>query len=200
MALTTFHPFPRLPFELRTQIWEAACLELCRSFRGIHYVTVGSLDVAPLSHNWDGSKPKNNSIYLWDAGLWTACQESKRVIAKHWEKQPRPEHDVDIYNCCSYEEANYYYDTFWPEWDFRNTVTMLYSRVDGEHWRQMVDYRKDLLCVTVDDWEFVAIKSDDIDLQIFLFHDHDVAIEFDPSWLVDLDWHLFSDMPIGERI
>ncbi|KAK4174330.1 hypothetical protein QBC36DRAFT_313041 [Triangularia setosa] len=27
----------------------------------------------------------NDSMYLWDAGLWGACAESKRIVAKVWE-------------------------------------------------------------------------------------------------------------------
>ncbi|KAH6966952.1 hypothetical protein EDB82DRAFT_481245 [Fusarium venenatum] len=112
--------------------------------------------MAPLSHNWDDSKPKNKSVYLSSAGLWTACRESKEVVTKDWVKQPRPENDWDIYICCPGEEANYYFDHGWPEEEYMPKAFMFYSGVDGEHWRQSVYPEQDLFCLVPDDWELVA--------------------------------------------
>ncbi|CEI70264.1 unnamed protein product [Fusarium venenatum] len=97
MACTTFHLFTRLPNELRFMIWENACLEQRRGYRAIHYMTAQTdRCVTPSKHTWDDSnynkkkshnskkkkepKSKNNSVYLWHAGLWMACSESREVV------------------------------------------------------------------------------------------------------------------------
>ncbi|CEF88227.1 unnamed protein product [Fusarium graminearum] len=187
MAFNTFHPFPRLPTELRMQIWEAACRGLRQSFQAVHYVTLDEYtEMSPLKHNWDDSKPRNKSIYLWDAGLWTACQESRDVVAKHWGKQPRPYNDDDMLDCCSLEEYNHY-DRIWPEEDSGRRVLMLHSRVDGEHWRQMVYPKYDLLCIVADDWEFLTSKWTEVSYWGIVLDAHNVAVEFDPSWNLSLE-------------
>ncbi|CEI70259.1 unnamed protein product [Fusarium venenatum] len=193
IAHNTFHPFPRLPLELRTQIWEAACLR-SQSFQAIHYVTFNgsTTQMAPLSHNWDDSKPKNKSVYLSSAGLWTACRESKEVVTKDWVKQPRPENDWDIYICCPGEEANYYFDHGWPEEEYMPKAFMFYSGVDGEHWRQSVYPEQDLFCLVPDDWELVARNWETCVCFI-------IAVEFDPSWNLCLEnkteSHFIEDVP-----
>ncbi|KAK6700065.1 hypothetical protein SNK05_012856 [Fusarium graminearum] len=186
MAFNTFHPFPRLPTELRMQIWEAACRGLRQSFQAVHYVTLDEYtEMSPLKHNWDDSKPRNKSIYLWDAGLWTACQESRDVVAKHWGKQPRPYNDDDMLDCCSLEEYNHY-DRIWPEEDSGRRVLMLHSRVDGEHWRQMVYPKYDLLCIVADDWEFLTSKWTEVSywgIVTPFIEDVPASLEFLLRWL-----------------
>ncbi|GKU04139.1 hypothetical protein FLAG1_04253 [Fusarium langsethiae] len=183
MDHTTFHPFQRLPFELRLQIWEEACLKQRRSFQALHYVTIDSAtEVVSLSHNWDDSKPSNKSIYLWDAGLWTACQESRNVVAKHWAKQPRPYNYVDMYINCSLKEAEYYCDHVWPEKEQDWKVRTLFSRVDGEHWRQTVHLERDYFCILADNWEPLARNWESFSSDL-----SGIAIEFDPSWNLSLE-------------
>ncbi|KAM0372200.1 hypothetical protein ACHAPK_004772 [Fusarium culmorum] len=142
--------------------------------------------MAPLNHNWNGSKPRNKSIYLWHAGLWTACQESRDVVAKHWGKQPRPYNDDDMLDCCSLEDYNHY-DRIWPEEDEGPRVLMLHSRVDGEHWRQIVHPKHDLFCIVADDWEYLASKWTDVTIWSTLFDLNNVAVEFDPYWNLFLE-------------
>ncbi|KAM0499509.1 hypothetical protein ACHAP8_005665 [Fusarium lateritium] len=144
--------------------------------------------MAPLSHNWDDSKPKNNSVYLSGAGLWTACRESREVVIKDWVKQPRPENYWDIYLCCPGEEANYYLDHGWPEEEDMSKAFMLYSGVDGEHWRQNVYPEQDLFCLVPDDWEFVARNWEScVILCSCSIGVSNIAVEFDPSWNLCLE-------------
>ncbi|KAF5254868.1 hypothetical protein FANTH_364 [Fusarium anthophilum] len=71
MSPDTFHPFPNLPVEIRLQIWEDACFDWgCGRF-GLHYIQLN----------------ENRSAFLWHAGLWTACKESRDIVGKHWSSQ-----------------------------------------------------------------------------------------------------------------
>ncbi|KAH7183163.1 uncharacterized protein B0J16DRAFT_401371 [Fusarium flagelliforme] len=180
MICTTFHPFPNLPFEVRLLIWEAACLEHCPRRRGIHYVAdVSNGVMSPLSYNWDESKPKNRSMYLWDAGLWTTCRESREVVFKQWRKLPTPTNDHEKGLCCSEEENNLIRYHSWSEekddddWGF----LMLSSRIHHEHWRQIVDLYRDIFCITTDDWEFPDRHG-----WAWGFRPENMAVEFNPSW------------------
>ncbi|KAF5576921.1 tetracycline resistance protein [Fusarium pseudoanthophilum] len=88
MAASSFHPFPRLPTELRLQIWTAACLCHRPSDYRIHYT-----DVEPTST--EGTLPPsyaftacladgdNDSACLTNGGLWKACKESRDVMIQH---------------------------------------------------------------------------------------------------------------------
>ena len=174
------HPFPNLPYQLRLLIWEAACLEHCQRRRGFHYVTdVSNGVVSPLDYNWDESKPKNRSMYLWDAGLWTACRESREVVFRHWGKQPRPTNDYEKGLCQSEEEINLIRCRIGPDekdhadWGF----FVLPSRIDHEHWRQIVHLCNDIFCITTDDWESLNHYG-----RGWGFPPESMVLEFDPSW------------------
>ncbi|GAB1320057.1 hypothetical protein MFIFM68171_10267 [Madurella fahalii] len=101
---TIFHPFPRLPKEIRDIIWDFA---IRPSMPAAHYFTifrphsyrewaaigkdmavVGDWPLCALAapyceekraRSWTSSNP---SAYLIDGGLWTACKESRERIAK----------------------------------------------------------------------------------------------------------------------
>ncbi|KAJ4104231.1 hypothetical protein NW760_010909 [Fusarium oxysporum] len=47
-------------------------------------------DLGPLDCNWETDGPGNRSAYLWQAGLWTACQETHAVVSRHSEKVVGP--------------------------------------------------------------------------------------------------------------
>ncbi|KAH7213379.1 uncharacterized protein BKA55DRAFT_599837 [Fusarium redolens] len=44
-----------------------------------------------LDCNWDTCSPRNRSVYLWHAGLWTACRESYTVVSKYWKEYGWPD-------------------------------------------------------------------------------------------------------------
>lgn len=72
-AERTFHCFQRLPLELRLMIWEAAAVPPpC-----VHYFSTYKL--VP--------KGRLPAAYLMaDGGLWTACEESRQVITRVYQK------------------------------------------------------------------------------------------------------------------
>ncbi|KAF4341241.1 hypothetical protein FBEOM_4840 [Fusarium beomiforme] len=94
-ATATFHPFSRLPKELQLQIWEEACFDVriarhtAGDRAGLHYVDVdqndgqNSLTIRAFGRVMPGDEEGraiNKSAYFWDAGLWTACRQSRKVI------------------------------------------------------------------------------------------------------------------------
>ncbi|KAH6954540.1 hypothetical protein DER45DRAFT_596400 [Fusarium avenaceum] len=94
MASSTFHPFSRLPTEVRLKIWEAACFPFQQHHKGLHYVELFDVDdyhtkMRQIKHkNQDqdsdhSSHSANPSAYIWDVGLWTACKESREVVHLH---------------------------------------------------------------------------------------------------------------------
>jgi hypothetical protein len=48
-------------------------------------------NLGPLDCNWDTCGPRNRSVYLWHAGLWTACRESYTVVSKYWKEYGWPD-------------------------------------------------------------------------------------------------------------
>ncbi|KAF5529389.1 tetracycline resistance protein [Fusarium napiforme] len=88
MAASSFHPFPRLPTELRLQIWTAACLFHHPSDYKIHYIDVEPTStegtLSP-SHEFTAclAGGDNDSACLRNGGLWKACKESRDVMMQH---------------------------------------------------------------------------------------------------------------------
>ncbi|KAH7179956.1 uncharacterized protein B0J16DRAFT_387785 [Fusarium flagelliforme] len=84
MSSPTFHPFPKLPYELRLLIWEASCFNGNKKTRhGLNYIDV--------SHAYDikcrSANDTATSACLMDTGLWEACDESKAVMIKQFRKR-----------------------------------------------------------------------------------------------------------------
>ncbi|KAF5576916.1 hypothetical protein FPANT_10697 [Fusarium pseudoanthophilum] len=100
-----FQRFPDLPAELRLKIWKAACFPYAPNQRGLHYIDLetvekglingalmGSMEMNalhpdfPTSHNGQLAVGRaNKSAYMWDAGLWKACRESREVVSAHFQ-------------------------------------------------------------------------------------------------------------------
>lgn len=103
--MTTFHPFPRLPQEIRDLIWSKAA-NFRTEKQNVHFFTVfngrneeestalaeyklkgpsrGSCLAAPRRKDEQGFSwtDGNKSMYLLDCGLWTACSDSRAAIMK----------------------------------------------------------------------------------------------------------------------
>ncbi|KAJ3550311.1 hypothetical protein NM208_g34 [Fusarium decemcellulare] len=113
-----FYLFPVLPCELRLKIWELA-VRPNDGKRGLHHFSISNSERnidpsfrlvgtsyqnscyviaapsrSPLRRLISGAAV-NSSAYLWDAGLWTACKESREVMKRYFkvrqwaEKYPR---------------------------------------------------------------------------------------------------------------
>ncbi|KAJ0276620.1 hypothetical protein COL940_008216 [Colletotrichum noveboracense] len=101
MAAASFHRFLDLPAELRLQIWESVAYTAAQP--RIHFMPIDEYTEEAFDRRWisglldlDGSgqasdveiMPKterswvkdNDSAYLIDAGMWTACKESALVL------------------------------------------------------------------------------------------------------------------------
>ncbi|KAK3496772.1 uncharacterized protein B0T23DRAFT_372643 [Neurospora hispaniola] len=109
--LTTFHPFPKLPWELRYDIWDLVIRPLDRP--GVHIfcieerkledsepkecdVICGPIPLESGDSNLHISVPAatmssgpagNVSTYMIDGGLWTACKESRAVMERVFRHQ-----------------------------------------------------------------------------------------------------------------
>ncbi|OAA63642.1 hypothetical protein SPI_03805 [Niveomyces insectorum RCEF 264] len=87
----SFHYFGRLPAELKLMIWEAAvqpppCIHFFLRFANDPHRT----DRPPVAYLMD------------DGGLWTACQESRRVIYRAYREQHR---HIFQTGCCTATKA-----------------------------------------------------------------------------------------------
>ncbi|KAH7215760.1 hypothetical protein DER44DRAFT_856458 [Fusarium oxysporum] len=96
MSSRTFHPFPKLPIELRLKIWKTSCFPFADHEHGLHYIDLASLSDSklPVVEYGKGEPMKmtaldpdfktspeiqastdhaNRSAYMWSVGLWKAC-------------------------------------------------------------------------------------------------------------------------------
>ncbi|KAF5684594.1 hypothetical protein FCIRC_3938 [Fusarium circinatum] len=84
MNTTTFHPFPRLPYELREQIWQDACFQLAERRRNIHYVYMDeNRNIWPRDYDWKTDDPSNRFGYTWHSYIWhTEDARGRRRLKK----------------------------------------------------------------------------------------------------------------------
>ncbi|KAF5644786.1 hypothetical protein F25303_5837 [Fusarium sp. NRRL 25303] len=167
MAPSSFEPFPRLPTELRLQIWIAAYVFYPSDDRGVHYIdepsSTGSI-VSP-SHTLrarlaDGDK---NSACLRNGGLWTACKESRDVMIQYSR--------VDALDCARISICG-----------------------NGEGWSSPVNPTRDMFCVKSKAWKTPDDHGQGWQIQLPYFSPkgsyptdiENVALEFDESWDKDL--------------
>jgi hypothetical protein len=145
-----------------------------KTAHGIHYVRLGHKgDCIPLDCNWKKPHPVNRSAYLWHAGLWMACRESREVMQKHWFGHPcYTQEGVD-------EQVNgglrrWFYlngegvDVIWVHW--------ARDQEDYEPWL-MATSPGDMFCISPASYKPLAV------LQFSVSHGDigDYAVEFDPA-------------------
>ncbi|KAF5989760.1 tetracycline resistance protein [Fusarium bulbicola] len=218
-TFSTFKPFPRLPTELRLEIWKSACLPYSSRIEGgLHYVAVDVVDTQgfrredykhPVTddpnlegHDYDYEgigyvtmralespggepanslspvKPVNKSAYLWDAGLWLACKESREVVSKHlnlkeWlacRQQPLPRGE------------SAWYDKSFP--------SAIVPQNKSEKRCPLVKPDSDMFCIDTSNLESVPLCSLDMMLLAPFFGTKkftvigcwNIAFKFDRSW------------------
>ncbi|XEV06971.1 hypothetical protein FSHL1_012258 [Fusarium sambucinum] len=187
MACTTFHPFTRLPTEIRLQIWKEVCHERRDEYRTIHYVTIGKGDkIAPLNRNWDNSKPKDKSVYLWSAGLWLACEESREVVYEHWKWNLIPSREGGT-------------PARWPHPNDKHcsqigdqediAKLVIFFRIHYRYWeRYNWDYpEKDFFCITTDNETSIRFWVSCNWYHCSSEAPKNIALEFNPSWSIALE-------------
>ncbi|CAH0059105.1 unnamed protein product [Clonostachys solani] len=241
--MASFHFFPDLPYELRHQIWQQAIRPSAKKCSGIQHFSI--LHSNMKSGN-TASKPKvlpsyrgvstscdkrtafaaeipgaeaieaNRSAYMWDAGLWTACWESRQIILRHWEMKKWSEKRRKFLS----DGITFGWgEEMWREnQDFCITINApsLTTNDGGEEWQLMVrpyedafyfdpsslvDALKQPSPLPYDDnlfeimqqLPFSGVNYGCQPVQHFIF-------DFDPNWLNNLprwDAHLDSDSPQG---
>ncbi|CAH0029091.1 unnamed protein product [Clonostachys rhizophaga] len=162
--MASFHLFPDLPYELREKIWQQAIRPSAKNCSGIQHFSIRHSNMNLES---TASKPKlipssrgvprcdkgtafaaeipgtegaqaNRSAYMWDAGLWTACWESRQIILRHWEMKKWQEKR----RCFLSEKRGFWYrEAEWREnQDFCITINAPSLTINdgGEEWQLMV--------------------------------------------------------------
>ncbi|KAF5716051.1 hypothetical protein FGLOB1_2744 [Fusarium globosum] len=168
MAASSFDPFPRLPTELRLQIWITACVSYPSDDRGVHYIDVEPISTGSMLSSSptltarlaDGDK---NSACLRNGGLWTACKESRDVMIQHSR--------VDALDCARISICG-----------------------NGEGWSSPVNPTRDMFCVKSKAWKTPDDHGQGWQIQLPYFSPEgsyptgikNVALEFDESWNKDL--------------
>ncbi|KAF5663643.1 tetracycline resistance protein [Fusarium heterosporum] len=222
MAPSVFHPFARLPVELRLQIWEAACVKSPASYRGLQYIDVWNEEAVPIPCDWPKSPGHfittnfNRSAYLIDGGLWRACKESREIIAKYTQFEDW----VGIQRKAIIDSKSFYkYNADSSDGNKSHHPAIIGASEGEEECCMLVYPANDIFCIQVDDWadlkeqgsdpeiymSFIRCKRDDRKDYHADEHEDDagwqrpqklqlenIGLEFDNSWLVDLPDHVYD--------
>ncbi|EKJ75974.1 hypothetical protein NXS19_002968 [Fusarium pseudograminearum] len=194
MVSSTFHPFPRLPLELRQQIWEEACLPLGPFQRGVQYldITVDGL-VAPPCNLLETSEhgSSNISAYMIDGGLWMACKESREIIIKHTHF----EEWIQLQNQAIDEGHRLMsYEADWDSDESDGHPATIAIKEGNQEWHVLLYPAKDIVCIrphveipmhqeygeTCIDISFVQDPENELCQSMPV---DNIAFEFDQSWM-----------------
>ncbi|RBR09519.1 uncharacterized protein FIESC28_09850 [Fusarium coffeatum] len=153
-----FYRFPQLPTELRLEIWKEACRTISPNEHGIQYIDFSRKGVIPLQCNWPIASTEqplyktNNSAYLIDGGLWTACKDSREVIVKHtyydfWmEVQHEAIGEKEPFRWyCHHEDLSHLENVPIPATIDLETV--------GQRWHMLAYPQRDIFCIKAKDWK-----------------------------------------------
>ncbi|KAI1050783.1 hypothetical protein LB507_009288, partial [Fusarium sp. FIESC RH6] len=103
MSSRTFHPFLKLPYELRLLIWEASCFNGNEKTRhGLNYVDVSDTDDIKCRPADDTT----TSACLMDTGLWEACDESRLTGLTVGRFTGLPEPRTMVEGSCTYSDSS----------------------------------------------------------------------------------------------
>ncbi|KAG4261712.1 hypothetical protein FPRO03_11181 [Fusarium proliferatum] len=174
MDITTFHSFPRLPFELREQIWQYACLQLRERRRNIHYLYMDeNRNLWPRDYDWKTDDSSNKSGYTWHSyivhvGLWTACRESHDAVKKLKR--------LFVSMRCELRD-----------WRCKRVVSP--QKIDSLPRDQVIDLTRDICVITTDSWKSllrpwrpIYLQTEDARGRRRLMKPLNMGIKFDPSW------------------
>ncbi|WQF79395.1 Putative 2EXR domain-containing protein [Colletotrichum destructivum] len=206
MGITTFHPFPQLPGELRDVIWDHAVRPV--DLRGVQYFSFYTnhevpekikSHLMPLSHTYQrevlgapladddaltASWNHNKSTYAIDGALWTTCKESRAAMHRR-------------YNLCHW--ADLYDDPCRPllsdssrlsirHEDYKD-LPAIFPVHDSNNWQYItVLPRRDLIMLQtwdVDDFSSLGDGHMFSSMPRGFVSFADIAVEFDPSWDYD---------------
>ncbi|RGP74033.1 hypothetical protein FSPOR_1728 [Fusarium sporotrichioides] len=148
------------------------------------YITLKALNVS--KNRLVGAQTTTNhrkeSAYLWDAGLWTACRESRYAINEH--------QDIDgwlqVYNRTITGSP----DDFWDLWYHKNFPSTIVPHKKDTPWRPIVAPRSDIFCITASALGALPrtlygmrLLSPFLGQRNFtVVEDWNIAFKFDSSW------------------
>ncbi|KAF5529388.1 hypothetical protein FNAPI_13891 [Fusarium napiforme] len=173
----SFHLFPRLPLELRLQIWDAACLSYIYYDR--HKARMHYIDVEPSSDSntllayhrstVDVAEGVDKSGCLIHA-LWSACSESREAVSRYWRNYP--------YGNLSLPPAR------------------LSMHANEGVWDAPVCPTRDIFCIKAKSWRWKAADGTNKPWRVANLHLSPagsknvyikrIGFEFDPTWNIDL--------------
>ncbi|KAJ4005525.1 hypothetical protein NW766_011075 [Fusarium irregulare] len=173
----TFHPFPRLPWELREEIWQFAAYQQLKRIRRIRYIQMDkNRNILPLGCSWNADDTGNEHGYTWDSyvglpGLWTACRHSYDAAKTFW--------NWTCTTCLFCRQSLVCRRVFAPQ---DNGVC------------QAIDTIADICCITSDSWESlirpwkpIFFRTKDARGRKRIKKPLNIGIKFDPAWNEELD-------------
>ncbi|PFH56369.1 hypothetical protein XA68_16609 [Ophiocordyceps unilateralis] len=213
MVTSCFDFFPLLPCELRLHVWELA---IRPPGAGVHRISIvdddsqaatqGTLRAVPGDDDdFRGKKSRrrhiaavapaaaeleseewirdNSSASLWDAGLWTACRESRQVMMWHFR--------LPFWHDARHKllQTGGYWSPAAVAEEFQDMTAMTVAR-NGRYF--VVQPHRDLFWIEPQDWKSTVnwrTLFADLPFSSSLRgygHLSHLAVEFDPSWNVDM--------------
>ncbi|KAG5779256.1 hypothetical protein H9Q73_007089 [Fusarium xylarioides] len=149
-------------------------------YEGNGYVAMRALE-CPWGKTGDSLSPVNplnKSAYLWDAGLWLACKESREVVSEH-------SHSKEWLACR--EEPLRRGEPVWYGEAFHSAIV---PQNKNEQWCPLVKPYDDMFCIDTSNLESVPDCFLDMMLLAPFFGtkkftvvgEWNIAFKFDPSW------------------
>ncbi|KAF4958510.1 hypothetical protein FSARC_11011 [Fusarium sarcochroum] len=215
MAPSTFHLFSSLPCELRLLIWEQA-IRPSKGKHGLHYFSISATRDLPDTKNNSvlllgpyrplrpfvasvparTDSPNPRSAYLWDAGVWTACKESRAVIMKHFQIDHWTSQRGDIEPCDPHghpsdlKSYKFHCETY-SGYPVTTTIQ------ENDNWQLVARLFDDMFCFRSNDWKAFTLAWRRCGTGFWLrsLTVKHIALEFDRSWNVDVtEWTSSPDV------
>ncbi|KAK7426998.1 hypothetical protein QQZ08_006425 [Neonectria magnoliae] len=132
----------------------------------------------------------NWSAYFWDAGLWTACLESRRVMKQHYNYQQIRRTQKAFLRYFRRVSAEIYHSAalLIEHWDVPLMATVPQT---GGEWQLVVNTYRDVFCLTLESWSR-TIDWDKIVFDLYFTPDFPlhgcvryIAMEFDDTWNIN---------------
>ncbi|KAM0261105.1 hypothetical protein ACHAQJ_002366 [Trichoderma viride] len=141
------------------------------------------------SHSWTSNNP---SSYLWDFGMWSACNEAKEIIGKHYKTEYWATKLLQGYDSRSFSEP-----------DIDACVPFIFPRSE-EDWRFAIHPNRDLVCLQplnpstiglYGEYKYIDLMDDIcmVSRNTGLRGLRNLAFEYDSSWCDNLE--TFSGWP-----
>ncbi|KAM0490048.1 hypothetical protein ACHAP8_011971 [Fusarium lateritium] len=151
------------------------------------YITLRALKRTkkrPSNSQTPSNQSNKQSAYLWDAGLWLACKESRDTITEYlaidkWIQVTEQHHPTDVFDPGS--------------WYNKKFLSTLVPHKKDTIWRPMVVPRSDIFCIASSPLRHLPRSLYGMKLlapflgqsKFTITQDWNIALRFDSSWLVN---------------